>query len=303
MQEIGFEIKKIELKMMESSISKLQNPFNRGPNEISFSTSPVNSNKTNVIKNRSLKKEFEEYQNENEISKIVQRRSSQKEKIDSKYINVLKSLGKCASESYFFGNPQQSSIRNLNNNTRVQNSVSYNHSHKFQSECSPKIKGEIAKSSRNKSFSKIKERASRRRKQGSARRGKMGRASSGIANNSEHIGDMTNVNVIKRLKKHRADFEQSGKDKGLFKRKKSRKENRVKSASKKRSKLRRSLKSHNLKKSLGKQKLTGASKAALIRTLKELGVLKDSAFDYTVSFKSKKVFFFLENEILRNCCL
>ena len=77
----------------------------------------------------------------------------------------------------------------------------------------------------------------------------------------------------------------------------------MKSASKKRSKLRRSLKSHNLKKSLGKQKLTGASKAALIRTLKELGVLKDSAFDYTVSFKSKKVFFFLENEILRNCCL
>ena len=277
--------------MMESSISKMQNPFNQKTNEISFSTSPVNSNTTNFIKNRSLKKEFEEYQNENEISKIAQRRSSQKEKIDSKYINVLKSLGKCASESYFFGNPQQSRIRNLNNNPHFQNSVSYNHSHKFQSECSPKIKPEIPKSSRNKSFNKIRERTSRKCKQGLSRRRKMRRASSRNANTSEHIGNMTNINVIQKLKKHRAEYEQSGKDKALIKKKKSRKENRVKSASKKRSKLRRSLKSHNLKKSLGKQKLTGASKAALIRTLKELGVLKDSAFDYTVSFKSKKVDF------------
>lgn len=108
---------------------------------------------------------------------------------------------------------------------------------------------------------------------------------------------MTNVGLISELEK-KSEFKKTSKLSNVFKKKRSKKENRIKSLNKK-PKMRKSLKTNNLKKKKAKKEkaFKGASKKILIQTLKELGVLKNSGFDYTVSFKSNKVglTFFIQN--------
>lgn len=325
--EISLEIKKIELKMIQQQIPKLNNPFLQNPNHISFSTSPVNSKQNHILQNKSLKKEFEDFQNQSQYSKKNKNKSnSRSQNTGSRYLEVLRSLGKCASESYFSGIPHETQISRVRKGRIGDHSlVSDENVRTFHSQFSPRTPDIRLLKEENKSLQRSRQIESRyrprkthlsyrtrhngslyQRKHFDSLR-KNNKSFNGVCHQKnlknrkfqsikrdkakikEGFHKMTNVGIVKEIEK-KSELKKTNKLSNVFKKKRSRKENQVKSLNKKKPKMRKSLKTNNLKKKkLKKSSFKGASKKILIQTLKELGVLKNSGFDYTINFKSKKV--------------